>query len=419
MSYFNGSSSGNNPLAFPSYNQQRLNQGNVAGLGTVNNSVSQIDSHFNGSSLNSTLQQTTDQATDRAGSFINPQDQISNDRSPNEDGGRTERQEGTRRDTAADAENRGLKRDRQNRPGQKFGAKKRSWVWTWFVQDPNDQNVAVCDFCGKVITRVASDRGSPKKLSEHLHTHKLTKNSINPSRQLPIDSTGLSFNASLQIPYAGTFSPQQGNGGILQAVSSISQGQLGLPSPSQRHSSASGHHASLAASSSQAQASQQLMHQSTIESADSGLKQNQSKYRRTNSMAAFANDMQHIHPQLQNHTNVQSLPNSSITGQVSRRYPQTTFESSPYSGSKFHRHLLKFLAENKLSVRLLKSPSFQQLVYDLRPESITDLLDLTGLYTSFVEIARGENSSETPNTRESSVAEASVVNTLARELTKK
>ncbi|KAM9933192.1 hypothetical protein OXX80_007185 [Metschnikowia pulcherrima] len=265
----------------------------------------------------------------------------------------------------------------------------------------------------------ASDRGSPKKLSEHLHTHKLTKNSINPSRQLPIDSTGLSFNASLQIPYAGTFSPQQGNGGILQAVSSISQGQLGLPSPSQRHSSASGHHASLAASSSQAQASQQLMHQSAIESADSGLKQNQSKYRRTNSMAAFANDMQHIHPQLQNHTNVQSLPNSSITGQVSRRYPQTTFESSPYSGSKFHRHLLKFLAENKLSVRLLKSPSFQQLVYDLRPESITDLLDLTGLYTSFVEIARGENSSETPNTRESSVAEASVVNTLARELTKK
>ena len=136
-------------------------------------------------------------------------------------------------------------------------------------------------------------------------------------------------------------------------------------------------------------------------------------------MAAFANDMQHIHPQLQNHTNVQSLPNSSIAGQVSRRYPQTTFESSPYSGSKFHRHLLKFLAENKLSVRLLKLPSFQQLVYDLRPESITDLLDLTGLYTSFVEIARGENSSETPNTRESSVAEASVVNTLARELTKK
>ncbi|KAF8003672.1 hypothetical protein HF325_001120 [Metschnikowia pulcherrima] len=267
----------------------------------------------------------------------------------------------------------------------------------------------------------ASDRGLPKKLSEHLHTHKLTKNLINPSRQLPIDSTGLSFNASLQIPYAGTFSPQQGNGGILQAVSSISQGQLGLPSPSQRHSSALGHHAllALAASLSQAQASQQLMHQLTIESVDSELKQNQSKYRRTNSMAAFANDMQHIHPQLQNHTNVQSLPNSSIAGQVSRRYPQTTFESSPYSGSKFHRHLLKFLAENKLSVRLLKLPSFQQLVYDLRPESITDLLDLTGLYTSFVEIARGENSSETPNTRESSVAEASVVNTLARELTKK
>lgn len=74
----------------------------------------------------------------------------------------------------------------QSRPGKvskpKFGAKKKSWVWNWFSQDPTNVNVATCDQCEKVITRLPLDKGSPKKLSEHLRTHKIGPDTPNPRR---------------------------------------------------------------------------------------------------------------------------------------------------------------------------------------------------------------------------------------------
>lgn len=69
------------------------------------------------------------------------------------------------------------KRTRKNRPGKRFGAKKRSWVWPWFKQDARNPNIAVCNSCMRAIVRVPSDKGSPKKLVEHLRTHGITAGS--------------------------------------------------------------------------------------------------------------------------------------------------------------------------------------------------------------------------------------------------
>ncbi|KAK7686837.1 hypothetical protein QCA50_009912 [Cerrena zonata] len=111
-----------------------------------------------------------------------------------------------------------VKKERKNRPGQKFGAKKKSWVWSWFAQDSQDPNIAACDYCGRIITRLASDKGSPKKLSEHLKTHKLTRESINNTRPIPIDGHGNTYtqsgepisipNYSVNIPTPGGASNQ-------------------------------------------------------------------------------------------------------------------------------------------------------------------------------------------------------------------
>ncbi|KAI5957968.1 hypothetical protein KGF57_002776 [Candida theae] len=71
------------------------------------------------------------------------------------------------------------KRKRKNRPGKKFGARKRSWVWSWFKQDAKNPNIAVCNTCLRAIVRVSSDKGSPKKLLEHLRTHGITAGTRN------------------------------------------------------------------------------------------------------------------------------------------------------------------------------------------------------------------------------------------------
>lgn len=55
---------------------------------------------------------------------------------------------------------------------------------------------------------------------------------------------------------------------------------------------------------------------------------------------------------------------------------------------KFHKHLLKFLTENKLPINVIKSHSFQQLIYDFRSDSVADLLELTNLYSSLLEVSR-------------------------------
>ncbi|KAG5417568.1 hypothetical protein I9W82_005204 [Candida metapsilosis] len=80
------------------------------------------------------------------------------------------------------------KRKRKNRPGKKFGAKKRSWVWSWFKQDSKNPNIAVCNNCMRAVVRVPSDKGSPKKLVEHLRTHGVTSG-MRPSPGRHADTT--------------------------------------------------------------------------------------------------------------------------------------------------------------------------------------------------------------------------------------
>ncbi|EGW30945.1 uncharacterized protein SPAPADRAFT_142226 [Spathaspora passalidarum NRRL Y-27907] len=211
-----------------------------------------------------------------------------------------------------------VKRPRQNKPGQKFGAKKKSWVWVWFVQDSTDSNIAACDYCGKIIVRLASDKGSPKKLSEHLKVHKLDRHSINYSRSVPMDGFGVTYNH---------------NGQVMAQV----QHQDAIMEPSTKKQK----------------------------------------------------------------TSDPDLASNPFELGASSRYLCADFDNSPYSTMKFHKHLLKFLTDNKLPISVIKSQSFQQIVYDLRSNSIEDLLELTGLYNSLIEVSgygprEGNNESENP-----------------------
>lgn len=94
---------------------------------------------------------------------------------------------------------------------------------------------------------------------------------------------------------------------------------------------------------------------------------------------------------------------------------------------KFHKHLMKFLTENKLSINVIKSHSFQQLIYDLRSDSVTELLELTGLYSSLLEVSRFDANGTGPANTENndadpsipSVNEANVVNSLAQAVEQK
>lgn len=214
---------------------------------------------------------------------------------------------------------------RINKPGQKFGAKKKSWVWNWFIQDAIDSNVASCDFCGKVIKRLASDKGSPKKLGEHLKTHKIDKNSINPKRDSMIvgDANRHYFNT---LNATQTFKPHP--------LSNQSSGnQQNQQSPSQQ------------------QAQQALS--------------------------------QHPYARQQGTSNT----SSEFTNQS---YDKSEFDQSPYTQPKFQKDIMKFLVENKLPLAIVKSPSFRQVIFTLKPEAIPDLNELNHLYSSLLEVIHNE-----------------------------
>lgn len=57
-------------------------------------------------------------------------------------------------------------------PFKKY-TKKRSWIWDWFEQDPNNKFRAVCVYCHQEIFRLDGDKGSPKKLITHLNSKHL------------------------------------------------------------------------------------------------------------------------------------------------------------------------------------------------------------------------------------------------------
>lgn len=379
MSYYSGAAS-TNPLAFPSYNQPNQRNIGLNGIATPQlYSRQHLAPHLQNTEAGASGGNGAASAEGYKGaeSYKGSEAFKATEYKPGESFKAGEFKAAEKKDTDK-------KSGRKNRPGQKFGAKKKLWVWTWFVQDLNDANVAVCDYCGRIITRMPSDKGLPKKLSEHLRTHKLTKELINTTRAIPIDGNGITYNpGALLMPYSGYLGDMPAP--VLQPQSEddiAPELKKKFRRPQQAHQL---QHLQL-------QLSQQLQNQ-----------------------------------QLQQLQQLQMLGGGSGGGgsggtgqgqgqsgqnvQFGRRFILPNFDNTPYSGVKFHKHLLKFLADNKLLIRILKLHLFQQLIYDLRPDSITDLLELTGLYLSFIEVARVDG--------EESLAEANVVNTLAQELIKK
>lgn len=431
MSYFGNNDSGSNPLAFPSYNQLGLQQRSIAGLNSMSGSVSQLQHQFHRQHIPPHIQQGQAPALGQStpvgapgansghGNAANASVQQAN--LPPPENQASQPQNGSLKDKNQEdnIDDKLLKRERKNRPGQKFGAKKKSWVWTWFVQDLSDPNVAVCDYCGKIITRMPSDKGLPKKLSEHLKTHKLNKDLINTTRPIPIDGNGISYSlGGFQMPYLGSFNLPSGNQAVVasgnQMLTELPQLQQQLLQHMIQHSMQNSGHGL-----GSGQQVHQQPHSHDLEDMGPELKSKPSKYRRTNGLQGLPSDRLQIHPQLQAHGQATAAPQGNNQVQYGRRFILPNFDNTPYSASKFHRHLLKFLAENKLSIRLLKLHSFQQLIYDLRPDSIADLLELTGLYSSFVEVSRVDTDPNGLEGNDASMAEANVVNTLAQELIKK
>ncbi|WPK27594.1 hypothetical protein PUMCH_004987 [Australozyma saopauloensis] len=427
---------------------------------------------------------------------------------------------------------------RHNRYGRKYGAKKRLWVWSWFAQDPSDPNVAVCDYCGKVVRRRPSDKGSPKKLSEHLRTHKLTKTLANNTRAMPIDSGTIAYaGAPNQISYSDNgmarrksslsllgLAPQQMHQVPLLAQLALSTNQLGPNMNYQLHSqnqldfqqtthdqdhrsdvngSASTHGYGISSRQNVLNNGIHTNHLHPNHQAMNTQQHQQSVHLNSNQPMFLLNAPSQENPENQNHVNhnlnlhlisqshnfqphqnqngsqhnsssqgpqgyhhQQGQPNGqgrnfqhpqnrhggndihrsnqqilqelrpeaedSITQDIhqfvpkrqqssfndrlrpqvqdaknltsgplgvesddrfQRRLTPESFDETPYSETKLLKHLLAFLHENKLSIDVIKLPSFRQLVHDLRPESVKDLLVLDTVYSSCVEVARTSSNS--------------------------
>ncbi|KAK6205560.1 uncharacterized protein RJT21DRAFT_17016 [Scheffersomyces amazonensis] len=258
------------------------------------------------------------------------------------------------------------KPQRVNRPGHRFGAKKKSWVWSWFVQDNSDPNVAACDYCGKIIMRLSSDKGSPKKLSEHLKVHKVSKETINYSRAIPVDGYGVTYNNHGEpIDYPPNYHEQQAT-----AAAAVS--------------AATGNDSIVQTSSSNS------LINTTSQGPTNSNTNTGSRGRNYHSGTTTTNTP------TSNRFNAETY--SHILNNNNRRFLSNDFDNSPYSSMKFHKHLMKFLTDNKLPITVIKSHSFQQLVYDLRSDSVGDLIELTGLYNTLLEVSR---LSEAPDGTES------------------
>lgn len=308
------------------------------------------------------------------------------------------------------------KRIRKNRPGQKFGAKKKSWVWSWFIQDTTNHNMASCEVCGKIVTRLESDKGSPKKLSEHLKTHKIDKESINTGRQIPVDGNGVPYDLEPKLMTGQASRPK--------VESHISHQQTPHPSRSQQPNGGYSQGPTQTHSSyGQGMVPQQGMGNQF---------QNQLQSQYPTHQQPHQQSHQQVHPGVNgpgvaplNHSGAgfNDFRSGSISNDVAthnqysnnnnRRYLSSEFDNSPYNSLKFHKHLMAFLKENKLSINVIKSSSFQQLVYDLRSDSILELMELINVYNSLLEVSRFENPSM------ASMEESSMVNSIAQAVNQK
>lgn len=215
---------------------------------------------------------------------------------------------------------------RKNRPGKRFGAKKKSWVWSWFTQDSENHSVAACDYCGKVVVRIPSDKGSPKKLMEHLRLHGLSATSINYSR-------------TDAVPEQDTASPASN----FSHISNTS-----VPTPG----------ASLMSDESNTSM--------TSDISDSRL-----------SMILALQSLPTLKP-----ASLQQCAS------VPTRYISPQFDNTAYSPMKFYNHLLNFLRDNKLPLSTIQTHSFQQMVYDLKSDALKDMLKLSEMYADILDVNR-------------------------------
>lgn len=268
-------------------------------------------------------------------------------------------------DTAQNAGDKPIKR-RKNRPGVKFGAKKRLWVWLWFVQDYTDPNVAACDFCGKIIVRLPSDKGLPKKLIEHLRTHKLEPNSVNYSRAIPIDGYGVTY-TPLGEPMNYPNDREEEDDIVTDNV---------IESTPMRNQ----------------------MSTAVVPATQASPELNENKVAvQTNLNNAYnrprGNDPRRV-TVAESQRKSRRLDHNLLE---QRRVIRTDFDNAPYSAMKFHKHVMKFLTENRLPIAVIKSHSFQQMIYDLRTEAVSDLAELTTLYSSLLEVQNYSQADEQPS----------------------
>lgn len=396
-------------------------------------------------------------------------------------------------------------------PGRRFGAKKKLWVWSWFVQDPADTTVAVCDYCGKIIRRQPSDKGSPKKLIEHLTTHKLNKTLVNTTRPMS-DMGPLSFIAlSVLGPYSDNglidrkssmslmvaaaqqmplltqslnlHGSQQrvlnflGNGlsmslGYLHSLDHDDQRSQHDYNQSSAHTFATislkdhqNHQAYLLMQTGRTQPNpltpfnqpshinNTVHHNSAKASNTHGYQPQQDGQTYANRQDSFPNQKNiqaYQNGQLHRHTqnghekydgretqhriplqkDLDMRPETSDTfssdirpqpkarhsisfdseqsnqsyfdrlnGALRRsadsevRFDRSSgaFDDSPYTDTNLLRRLLAFLHENKLPIDVIKLASFHQLVFDLRPEAVKDLLVLDTVFSSCVEVSRASS----------------------------
>jgi hypothetical protein len=298
-----------------------------------------------------------------------------------------------------------VKKERRNRPGQKFGAKKKSWVWAWFKQDVDNRNVATCEVCCKVVTRLESDKGSPKKLSEHLRTHKLTRDSKNNPGLFPAERDDNRCNLNRTI--SDKAEPRS-----LETATHV--GEPVSTTCIQRPPLESSHQ--LQQDIPQLNGEPQLPIQDYTRQCRQILPQRQSYHLsqvvhyqqryQPSSQHDLLNYDQAQRPQLAD--DAMKLPKlknqevSSLETMVTDcpKHSQNGFRSmnqelsgrghltSPYSTMSFHKHLMGFLIENRLSMNIIESSSFKQLIYHLRSDSVADLMDLTQLYSSLLEVSK-------------------------------
>lgn len=404
MSYYGGAS---NAVSFPSYGQHGVNQGqftrNISGLASMpGQSQTLPHPHHNPSNHNRAHNKpvvidntgsTEVKANESLQGLTNDNISLSSSLQPLNSNADGRDIGGSQLPDPRSSPNDNKKKERKNRPGQRFGAKKKSWVWSWFTQDSLDPNLAVCDYCGKVIRRLASDKGSPKKLSEHLKTHKLDTHSINNTRAIPVDGNGMSYSPSgVPISYHNQFSHQSTPTAHippppLNTINTTSTDNNPQHTNAHMGLSSNGH-----ANSDPNDPNGHLNMSAPSNMFD---KSKSKKFPVANSNFNFNNNI--------------------------RRFLSPDFDNSPYTPQKFHRHILSFLIENKLSINVARSHSFQQLIYDLRSDSVAELQELTTLYGSLLEVSRfdGPQGSHPDNSSMATMDEANVVNSIVQAVEQK